>query len=247
MKRNAKASARVKARIVGALWLIVMATGGYAAFVSSTPIASDPATTATNIVGSERLYRLGFAANLAAAVCYIGVTVILYDLLKAVSRTLSLLAAFLGLAGSAAGAVSSLVLLVPLIVLGKAQYLSAFTADQLQALAFASLRLNEQGFNVRMLFFGFQCVAVGYLIVRSTFLPRLLGALLAIGGTSYVISSFANFVAPPLGSRLSPFIIPAAVVGEGSLCLWLLVMGVNLRNWEEQSSPALPDKELLTA
>src|SRR6202011_4331529 len=89
--------------------------------------------------------RLGFASNLAAAVSYIGVTVILYHLLKAVSRTLSLFAAFLGLAGSAAGAASSLALLIPLIVLSKAQYLNAFTADQLQALAFASLRLNEQG------------------------------------------------------------------------------------------------------
>jgi hypothetical protein len=244
MKRNAKASARVKARIAGGLWLIVMATGGFAAFVSSTLIVRDPATTATNIVGSERLFRLGFAANLAATVCYIGVTVILYDLLKAMSRTVSLLAAFLGLAGSAAGAASSLALLVPLILLGKAQYLSGFTHDQLKSLAFASLSLNEQGFNVSMLFFGFQCVAVGYLIVRSTFLPRVLGALLAIGGSTYVISSFANFVAPAWGSRLSPFIIPAAVLGEGSLCLWLLVMGVNLKNWEEQSSSALPDKEL---
>jgi hypothetical protein len=234
MKRNA--SARAKARIAGGLWLTVMATGGFAAFVSSTLIVSDPATTARNIVGSELLFRLGFAANLAASVCYIGVTVVLYDLLKVVSRTLSLIAAFLGLAGSAAGAASSLALLVPLIVLGKAQYSSAFSGDQLQALAFASLKLNGQGFNVSMQFFGFQCIAVGYLIARSTFLPRILGALLAIGGASYVISSFANFVAPPLGSRLSPFIIPAAVVGEGALCLWLLVMGVNLRNWEEHSS-----------
>ena len=191
-------------------------------------------------LASERLFRLGFAANLAAGVCYIGVTVILYDLLKVVSRTLSSFAAFLGLAGSAAGSASSLPLLVALIVLGKAQYSSAFSADQLQALAFASVRLNGQGFNVSMLFFGFQCVTVGYLIVRSSFLPRILGALLAIGGSSYVIASFANFVAPPLGSRLSSFIIPAAVLGEGALCLWLLAMGVNLRNWEEQSSPGSP-------
>ena len=237
MKRNAEASARVKARIAGGLWLMVIATGGFAAFVSSTLIVRDPATTATNIIRSEDLFRLGFASNLIATVCYIGVTVILYDLLKPVSRTLSLLAAFLGLAGSAAGAASSLALMVPLIVLGKAQYLSAFTADQLQALAYASLRLNAQGFNVSMALFGFQIVTVGYLIVRSTFLPRILGALLAIGGSSYVISSLLSLVAPPLGSRLAPFIIPAAVLGEGSLCLWLLVKGLDLRNWEEQSTP----------
>jgi hypothetical protein len=236
----AEASARVKARIAGGLWLVVIVTGGFAAFVTMKLMAPDPASTAAKIVGSETLFRLGFASNLLATVCYIGVTVILYDVLKPVSRTLSQFAAFVGLAGSAAGAASSLALLVPLTVLGNAPYLSGFTADQLRGLAFASLRMNAQGFSISMALFGFQMVTVGYLILRSTFLPRALGALLAAGGSSYVISSFLSLVAPPLGSALSPFIIPAAVLGEGSLCLWLLVKGVNLPNWERQFS-FLPD------
>ncbi|MDQ6769879.1 MAG: DUF4386 domain-containing protein [Gemmatimonadota bacterium] len=234
MGRSAAASAEAKARIAGGLWLAVIATGGFAAFVSTTLIVRDPAATIANILRSEGLFRLGFASNLVASVCYIGVTVILYELLKVVSRTLSLFAAFLGLAGSAAGAAGSLAFLFPLIVLEKAVYLSGFTADQLQGLAFAFLRLNAQGFNVSMAFFGFQIITVGYLILRSTFLPRILGALLVLGGASYVIASFLNFVAPPSGARLSTFIIPVAVLGEGSLTLWLLVKGVNLRNWEEQ-------------
>ena len=62
--------------------------------------------------------------------------------------------------------------------------------------------------------------------------------LLAIGGSSYVISSFANFVSPAFGAHVSPFIIPAALVGEGSLTLWLLVMGVNVQRWKEQAGAA---------
>lgn len=239
MKRNTEGSARVKARIAGALWLTVIVTGGFAAVVWMTLIGRDPATpSAANIIRSEGLFRLAFASNLFASVCYLGVTVILYELLKPVSRILSLFAAFSGLTGLAAGAASSLASLFPLIVLGNAQHLGGFTAEQLQALAYASLRLDRQGFYLSMVFFGFQVITVGYLIVRSTFLPRILGVLLAIGGSSYVIASFLSFVAPPLGALVSPFIIPAAALGEGSLCLWLLVMGVNLQKWEEQSSSA---------
>ena len=85
-----------------------------------------------------------------------------------------------------------------------------------------------------MVFFGLQCLLMGSLIARSTFLPWILGVLLAIGGSSYVIVSFASFLAPALAASLFPFILPTALVGEGSLCLWLLVKGVNLPRWQEQ-------------
>src|SRR6266508_2086475 len=98
-------------------------------------------------------------------------------------------------------------------------------------MALMSLRLYVQGFNITMAFFGFQCFLIGCLIVRSTFLPRILGVLLAMGGSCYVISSFATFLAPSFGGRLTPFIIPAALLGEGSLTFWLLVFGVNDQRW----------------
>jgi hypothetical protein len=246
MNPKTEASARVKARIAGGLWLAVIITGGFAAFVSFPLIVRDPATTAANIIASEALYRLAFASNLIAGMCYIGVTVILYELLKVISRTLSLFAAFSGLAGSAAGAAVSLAFLFPLLALEKSPYLSAFTTEQLQELAYAFLRLNTQGFNVTMVFFGLQVITVGYLIVRSTFLPRLLGALLMVGGSSYVIGSLLSFVSPSLGSRFTPFVIAAAFLGEGALSLWLLVKGLNQRNWEELSPTSINPLERAT-
>src|SRR5882762_11224301 len=132
----------------------------------------------------------------------------------------------------------SLTNLAALILLGDGQNLSAFTTGQSQSMALMSLKLYVQGFNITMAFFGFQCFLIGVLIVRSTFLPRILGVLLAIGGSSYVISSFAAFLAPAFGARLAPFIVPAALLGEGSLTLWLLVMGVNVQRWKEQASAA---------
>jgi len=77
---------------------------------------------------------------------------------------------------------------------------------------------------------------IGYLILRSTFLPRVLGVLLGIGGLSYVVVCFANFLLPPLGARLTPFIFPVAFIGEGSLAVWLLVKGVHVQRWKDQAS-----------
>ena len=239
MERITEASPRIKARIAGGLWLMVIA-GSVLAFVIRSPliVRGDAAATAANILASESLFRLGFAADLIAGVCYVGVTVLLYGLLKPVSRSLSLLAAFFGLAGVAIGSAISLTTLAALVLLGGEQYLNAFTTSQLQAMAMMSLRLGFQGFILAMVFFGLQCLLIGCLIVRSTFLPRILGVLLAIGGSSYLISSFATFLAPAFGARLSPYILPVAILGEGSLTLWLIVKGVNEQRWKEQASAA---------
>jgi hypothetical protein len=239
MEPIAEASPQVKARMAGVLWLMVIAAG-VSAFVIRSPliVRGDAAATATNILASESLFRLSFAADLIAGVCYMGVTVLLYGFLKPVSRSLSLLAAFFGLAGVAIGTATSLTNLATLVLLGGGQYSSAFTTSQLQSMALMSLRLYVQGFNLAMVFFGFQCLLIGCLIVRSIFLPRILGVLLAIGGSSYVISSFATFLSPAFGARLTPFIVPAALLGEGSLTLWLLVKGVNVQRWQEQAGAA---------
>jgi len=166
----------------------------------------------------------------------LGATVFLYYVLKLVSRSLSLLAAFFGLAGVAIGGVAWVSHLAPLVLLHGDQYLAAFTTSQVQAMSMIALKLQMQVFNIGMVFFGVQCFVIGYLILRSTFLPRVLGILLGIGGLSYVIVCFANFLLPLLGARLTPFIFPVAFIGEGSLAVWLLVKGVHVQRWKDQAS-----------
>src|SRR5207245_3914129 len=111
----------------------------------------------------------------------------------------------------------------------------ALITRHLQAMSTIVLELQMQFFSIGMVFFGVQCFVVGYLILRSTFLPRILGILLGIGGLSYVIVCFANFLLPLLGARLTPFIFVAAFIGEGSLAVWLLVTGVNVQRWKEEA------------
>ena len=239
-ERIAEVSPRSRARIAGLLYLIVFATGGFAElYVRSTLIVSDNASaTAGNILAHEPLFRLGFAADLVGAACYIAVTLILYGLFKPVSRSISLLAAFFSLAGCAILAINLLNYLAPLYFLGNAHYLSALKTDQLQALAFVSLRLHALGYNIAMVFFGLYCLLIGILIVKSTFLPRLLGLLLAIAGLSDLIKSFAIFVSPAFADHLFPYILAPGAIGELSLCLWLLAVGVNGQKWEQQAGAA---------
>jgi hypothetical protein len=229
-----EASPRRKARIAGVFYLLEMLTGAFAIiFVGGRLfVFGDAAATATNILAHESLLQLGFAANLIQFACYVAVTGLFYDLFRPVNKSLSLLAAFFSLVGCAIGAVSCLFEFAPLTVLGGAPYLSVFTLQQLQALSLMFLKLYGQLFNISFVFFGFYCLLIGYLIFRSTFLPRVLGVLMAIAGLGWL-----TFLSPALTHALSPYIL-AAGLGEVSLTLWLLVAGVNAERWKEQAGAA---------
>ena len=233
-------SPRLTARIAGLLYLIVIATGFFAEFFvrGSLIVSGDAAATARNILASEPLYRLGFAADVVGDACYVAVTLILYELLRPVSRSLSLLAAFFSLTGCVVLAANLVYHLAPLVLLGGGRFLTAFTPGQLQALALVALKLHARGYFIAMVFFGLYCGAIGYLMFRSTFFPRLLGQLLMVGGLSDIANSFALFVAPALQDRLDPYIMIPGGVSEIGLCLWLLAFGVDSARW--RATPGEP-------
>jgi len=87
-----------------------------------------------------------------------------------------------------------------------------------------------------LVFFGFYCLLIGYLIFRSTFLPRILGVLMAIAGMGWL-----TFLWPPLANYLSPYVFAPGLLGEGALTVWLLVIGVNVQRWKEQASTMVED------
>jgi hypothetical protein len=220
----------MKARIAGAFYLLVFLTGGIALSIGGRFVVSgDAAATATNILAHEALLRLSWSINLIATACYIVVTALFYELFKPVNRSVSLVAAFFSLLGCAVGSATSLFQLAPLYFLKGTPYLNVFRKEQLQALALTFLRLNAQGSNMSLVFFGFYCLLIGYLIFRSTFLPRALGVLMAIAGLGWL-----TFLWQPLASSLFPYILIPGIVGEGSLTVWLLAAGVNAERWREQ-------------
>jgi len=231
-------SPKLCARIGGALYLIIIVIGLFGeAFVRDRLIVSgDAAATAANIMSHESLWRFHIAAELFLLICAVALLLILYALLRPVSRDLALLAVFINLVSIGIEAATTLYLLQALFPLGNAGYLKAFTREQLYAMASLSLKSHGYGFSVSLLFFGCFCLIVGYLIFRSGYLPKTIGVLMQIAGLSYLTNSFALILSPAFANRLFPAILLPAFVGEASLCLWLLVKGVNVPKWQEQVS-----------
>lgn len=222
-----------KARMGGFCWLMCFLTSIFPLIVSGRLVVSgDAAATATNLLANEGLFRAGTAALLISTAFYVGATLFIYEILKPVNPTLSLLAAFFSLVGCAVGALSCLFDFAPFVLLKGAPYLSVFTVDQLRALTLMFLKVRAQANDIGLVFFGLHCLAVGYLILRSTFLPRLIGALMVVAGFGWL-----TFLSPPLANSLAPFNMMPGGIGELSLTLWLLVKGVNVQRWQEQAHP----------
>jgi hypothetical protein len=106
-------------------------------------------------------------------------------------------------------------------------------AFNLAGLTFEVLRLQPQGVNIAILFDGFYCVLIGCIALKSTFVPRMLGVLMALGGLGWL-----TFLSSPLANYLSPYNLAFGLLGEGSVCLWILLTGVNVRRRNEPADSA---------
>jgi hypothetical protein len=231
-KRIAEASPRFKARMAGVSYLLGSLTSvfGQMVVLGMLVVPASATATAANILSHQSLFRLGFVASLMTVPFHLIWAVLFYGLFKPVNRSVSLLAGFVMLLGCAMWALSSLFHLAPLLLL-QGSSLSAFAPEQLQALALILLKLNAQAYDIGLVFFGFWCVLIGYLIFRSTFLPRIIGVLEVLAGFGYL-----TLLWRPLAHYLYPYNLALAGPGEISLMLWLLVKGVNEQRWKEQAS-----------
>ena len=230
-----KSSPQVYARVGGFAYLIIIVAGAFGEmYVRSTIIVSgDAAATARNILSNSLLWRMGIAGDLLMHVCDVILMMCLYVLLKPVNKNLALLAVLFNLIQTSVLVANKLNLLMPLFLLGSADYLRVFDPLQLQSLSYLFLKAHGYGFGVGLIFFGCECLILGYLIFRSGFFPKVIGVLIQIAGLCYLINSFAMIVAPEL-SNFS-LLIPA-FIGELSFCLWLLIKGVNIPKWREKES-----------
>jgi hypothetical protein len=225
------------ARITGALLLITLVAGGFGElFVPSRLIVSaDAARTASNIIASDSLFRLGFAGYLLEAFCDITLTLLLYLLLRPVREDVALLATLFRVVSTATFAVTELFYFAASLPLRGAEYLKTFSPDQLNTLALLSLKAYGLGGGIFMAFYGVASMLLGYLMIQSGYLPRILGALLALSGLAFVVYNFALVLAPRYA--WSGLLAPAGVAVV-SLGLWLIVRGVDVAKWDEQAALA---------
>jgi uncharacterized protein DUF4386 len=227
-------SPQAYARIGGVLYLFIVVAGFFAevSVRSAVTVSGDPAATAQNILTHEGLYRLGGAGEFLMLACDVTLAMIFYVLLRPVNRNIALLAAFFRLIFAAIYGLNGLAHFAALIILNSAGTMSAFSPQQLQDLAYLSLKLHSNGYLISLVFFGFHCLFLGYLIFRSGFFPKLLGVLLMIAAVGYLANSFAQFLAPAFAAKISLFMLLPGALAEYSLCLWMIIMGVNIPKWK---------------
>src|SRR2546421_10106842 len=187
MDSVADTSPRQLARMAGVLYLINIVGGAFAITVVPTMllVAGNAAATAHNIQTHELLYQSGLVAHVLVTVTNVPLALIFYELFKVVNRRLALLDAFFILVATAIEAAGIVNQFAPLVLLGSGPYASALPAAQLQALAYVPWNLSSNEYSLHTVFFGFDILCMAYLVLKSTFLPKAIGVLLAIDGLAY--------------------------------------------------------------
>ena len=231
--RTIETSPEFYARLAGACYLLgaLASVFGQMIIPGRLVVSSSAATTAANILAHESLYRFSAVLAFMSVPFHLVWAILFYRLFKSVNRSIPLLAAFVMLMGCVMWTLCAFFSLAALNVLKGTSSLSAFGPEQLRTLALVLLRLNVQAYDVGLVFFGLWCLLVGYLIAKSTFLPRIIGVLYALAGVGYL-----TLLWQPLAKYLYPYNLALAGPGEISLLLWLLVKGVNVPKWKEQAS-----------
>jgi Domain of unknown function (DUF4386) len=225
------------ARIAGVLFLVSLVAGGFGeAYVPSKLIVSgDAAATVANLRNFDFLYRLGFGGFLIESLCDIALALILYALLKPVSKELSLLAAFFGLMGTALFAFAELFYFAPLLIMRGAGYLQTFSPDQLNSLALLSLKFYGFGGMIFTAYYGMAWMVRAYLMFRSGYLPKFLAVLMAVGGIGFVVRNFLMILAPAYASDvLLMLMFPGGLI----LTVRFLWKGVDVAKWNAKVKAA---------
>ena len=233
-------SPRLAGRIIALLLLFLILCGVFAqGFVANRLIVpGDAAATAGNILAHPGLYRLGFTVFLLEMVANVANTALFYVLLRPVNRTIALTATFIDLAGGVMKTFARVFYILPLWMLlptagGASTVLQDFTPQQLESIALILLQINNRGAATASAFFGFSITMRGYLMFRSTFMPRWLGVLTMISGLGWL-----TFLYPPLASRAFLPVVLLTLAASAVLIVWLLFFGVNEEKWYEQAKSA---------
>ncbi len=231
MTTNGKINPNKTARLAGFLYLLAIGFTMISVTTNSNLIVpGDAVTTANNIMANEFQFRLGFLSELIAYMIYIFLAPTLYKLLKSVNKTHAVYMVILVLVSVPIAMLNMLNQFAALLLLNGADYLTAFTADQLQALVMFFIDMLDNGVYIAYGFWGLWLFPMGYLAFKSGFIPKILGVLLMIACFGYLIDFVTLFLFPNFVEiRFFTFI------GEPLFALWLLIKGVNVEQWEKHA------------
>ncbi len=216
------------ARWAGVLYLVIIVCAGFSEGYVRMSLVSpgDAARTAAAIRGGETLFRVGFVTDVVAFLSDVAVAVLFYALLKPVGQVLAMMAGAFRLAQATILGLNMLNHLSAALLLGGATYLVSLDPSELESLALLSMEQHRYGYLIGQMFFGIHCVIAGFLIKRAWYFPTFLGILIGVAGLGYLADGLMYFLFPEAAPSTSPYFIAPVVVGELTLCGWLLVKGV---------------------
>ena len=229
LSRIGDLSQRKAARVAGVLYLLLIVFGVFAELVvrSKLIVAGDAATTASNILASEGLFRIGFASDMLMILSFLLLPLAFYVLFKPVGKRLASLVVILVSVSVPLMLVNMLLYVAPLVLLSGADYLSVFSAEQLNALAMSTFDLYTSGVMIATLFHGLWLLPLGYLVYKSGYFPKVFGILLMLACLGFVIQTVQFFLLPNLEVITYPGMV-LEILGEFGFCGWLLIKGAKV-------------------
>jgi hypothetical protein len=221
-------SKKKRARIAGLMYLLMGITGAFGIMYvpSYIMVAGDAAATANNILDSELLFRLSMISNLISQTIFVFLVLSLNRLLKEVNHKHAKLMVTLVTVSVPIAFLNILNLVAAQILVSGVDYLTVFDENQLNSIMMMFLNLYEHGIFIVGIFWGFWLYPFGMLVMKSNFIPKILGFFLIIGCFSYLTDSFTSLLFPHYKEIISPVLIVPLAIGEFSIIFWLLIKGV---------------------
>ncbi|MEO1290891.1 MAG: DUF4386 domain-containing protein [Chloroflexota bacterium] len=234
-KSNANQSPMMLARIAGLLYLIIAVAAIIAHFYvpDQLVVAGDAATTTSNIVSNEGLFRMAIGSEFIILLSEIVLSIILYVLLKPVNHMVSLIAVVSRLVMTTIHGLNLLNYFIILILLSGEDYLSVFNPEQINSFVMLFLDAHDYGFAIGIAFLIIHVFALGYLIFNAGYVPRILGVLFILAGFGYLVDSVGILLLPAY--ETTPVIAAVAIaIAEIAFPIWLLIKGVNKEKYQER-------------
>jgi hypothetical protein len=231
-------SRKKNARIAGLWYLLMAVTGGFGIMYAPMGImvSGDAAATAQKLIESEWIYRLSIVSNLVGQVCFIFLVFALNRLLEDVNPKQAKLMVTLVIIAVPIAFINTLNLVAAQLFVSRVDFLNVFEVDKLNALSMVFLKLYEHGILIVQIFWGLWLLPFGFLIIKSQFIPRVIGILLIVGCFAYLLASFIGLLWPAYNQIASSILMLPISIGEFSIVFWLLITGVKTTNGELAST-----------
>jgi len=230
MTTSTSTTAPVKfAKTAGLLYLLIAIAGAFSiGYVpSQIVVAGDAQATANNIITKHGLYLTGIAGDVTVIILEVILTAMLYRMFRSVNATISSIAAYARIGMTVVMGVNLFNYLLPLALLNGTDYINCFSSEQLNAASLFMIDAHQYGVYIWQIFFAIHMVALGYLIVKSGYYPKWIGALMLIGSLGYIGDSIVNVTSADSLTIVINILLVIAVVGELGFTFWLLIKGVD--------------------